>query len=83
MTKVMKQAGLRKKKVTVRNVPHNALQRQTEFAQTTLNLDQKIYEILKADGHLVFIDECVFKSRDFKRTAWSRPYENLAVEDCV
>ena len=24
MTKVMKQAGMRKKKVTVRNVPHNA-----------------------------------------------------------
>ena len=83
MTKVMKRAGLRKKKVTVRNVPHNAIQRQTEFAQTTLNLDQKIFDILKADGHLVFIDECVFKSRDFKRTAWSRPHENLAVEDCV
>ena len=27
------------------------------------------------------MDECVFKSRDFKRTAWSCPYENLVVED--
>ena len=32
MTKVMKQAGLRKKKVNVRNVPHNGHLRQAEFA---------------------------------------------------
>ena len=39
--------------------------RMHEFANTTVELDIKIDEILKAGHHLVYIDEAVFKQRDF------------------
>ena len=77
MLQVMKSAGLRKKKVRIKNVPAKGEQRQDEFESQTLVLDNKINEILKEEGHLEFLDECVFKSRDFTRTARSNPKQNL------
>ena len=44
-------------------------------------LDKKLYDIKENGGHLVFLDECIFKQRDMKRKAWSNAYENLSVED--
>ena len=37
---------------------------QEKYDQEILNLDKKITDITDHDGHLVFIDECLFKSRD-------------------
>ena len=74
-------AGLRKKKVRVQNVPARLNERQTEFTNSSLALDDKLNEILKEGGHLVFLDECLFKSRDFARSAWSNSKQNLEVYD--
>ena len=38
-------------------------------------------KILAAGHHLIFADECVFKSRGYQQHAWSGPYENIIVED--
>ena len=81
MLQVMKTAGLKKKKVRIRNVPAKGEQRTEEFDNATIALDNKINDILKEEGHLVFLDECIFKSRDFTRTAWSNPKQNLRVYD--
>ena len=37
------------------------IERQSEFKTTTLGLDDRIYEIMNSKGHLVYIDEAVFK----------------------
>lgn len=81
MFKVMKLAGIKKKKVQVNNVAARKEQRAEEFENSSLALDNKIHDILKEKGHLVFLDECLFKSRDFKRSAYSNRYQNLRVED--
>jgi hypothetical protein len=73
----MKSAGLRKKKIKIKNVPARGEERYEEFENSILTLDNKINEILKEEGHLVFLDECLFKSRDFIRSAWSNPKQNL------
>ena len=73
----MKSAGLKKKRVKVRSVPAKGLEREQEFIDATLVLDNKINEILKKDGHLVYLDEAVFKEKDYTRTAWSSPKQNL------
>ena len=67
----MKIAGIKKKKVRIQNVPARGMERLDEFDDNVLALDKKIYEILKEDNHLLFLDECVFKARDFTRTAYS------------
>ena len=51
--------------------------------QTTLSLDDKMHQLDKEGAHIVMLDECVFKSRDFKRQAWSNKGVNLRVYDCV
>ena len=38
-------------------------------------------KIIKDGGHLIFADECVFKSRGYQKQAWSAPYDNITVED--
>ena len=81
MLKVMKLAGLKRKKVEVCSVPARKEERQKEFNHSTVTLDIKLHDILQRSGHLIFLDECVFKSRDFKKVAWSTPYQNLKVED--
>ena len=73
MLKVMRIAEIKKKKVRIQNVPARGMQRLEEFDNNVLALDKKINEILKEDNHLLFLDECVFKSRDFSRTAYSNP----------
>mgnify|MGYP007101782871 CR=1 FL=1 len=37
---------------------------QEKYNQLILKLDKQITEITDHNGHLVFIDECIFKSRD-------------------
>ena len=77
----MKWSGLRLKKIEVSNIPAKKEQRVEEFENKTDSLDQKLQNIIESGGHLVFLDECIFKSRDFKKKAWSVPYDNLFVED--
>ena len=67
MVKVMKLAGLKKKKIEVSNIPNRLEERIQEFSGSTLTLDNRLHKILQEKYHLVFLDECVFKSRDFKR----------------
>ena len=77
----MKQAGLRLKRVEVSNVPAKKEIREEEFDIKKLALDKKLHDIIEQGSHLCFLDEAVFKQRDFKRKAWSNPNENLMVED--
>ena len=66
MLKVLKQAGLRKKKVEVCSVPARQHERLGEFHKKTVELDDKLESIYKEkDVYLVYLDECVFKSRGF------------------
>ena len=81
MLKVMKLGGLKRKKIEISNIPARIEERYEEFENSTLALDNKLQSIMDEKGHLVFLDECVFKSRDFKRTAWSAPKHNLQVFD--
>ena len=81
MLKVMKLAGLRQKKIEVSNIPARRELRYEEFENKTTTLDKRLNDIIESGGHMVFLDECLFKSRDFKRKAWSNPYDNLFVED--
>ena len=74
MLKIMKQAGLRRKKVFVSNIPARLEERYEEFENSAIVLDNKLHKIIEEKSHLVFLDECVFKSRDFKRLAWSNPH---------
>ena len=67
MLKIMKQAGLRRKKVFVSNIPARLEERYEEFENSAIVLDNKLHKIIEEKSHLVFLDECVFKSRDFKR----------------
>ena len=77
----MKKAGLRIKKIEISNVPARKEQRVEEFEDKTVALDKRLHDIIESGGHLLFLDECLFKSRDFKRRAWSNSYDNLFVED--
>ena len=61
----MRKAGLRKKRITVRNVPQRKTQRIEEFEDKTIKLDDFVKQILEQKGHLIFADECVFKARGF------------------
>ena len=65
MSKVLKLAGLKKKKVEICNVPARKEERKEEFEHNTLTLDNKLHNVIQNKGHLVFLDECIFKSRDF------------------
>ena len=67
LRKVYRMFGITKKKVEVSCVPRKFETRVQEFEQTTLTLDNKINEILKSGDHLVYVDEAVFKERDFQR----------------
>ena len=71
ISKVFKWFGITKKKVEDQNVPIRLEERQPEFKQDILMLDDKIHEILEDGGHLVYLDETLFKSKDFMRRAYS------------
>ena len=66
-----------RKKVEVSCVPAKMETRVQEFEQSTLNLDNTMNEILNSESHLIYLDEAVFKERDFLRTSWSNHRENL------
>ena len=69
--------GITRKKVEVSCVPARMEARVQEFEQTTLKLDNDINEIKNAGHHLIYLDEAVFKERDFLRVSWSNNRENL------
>ena len=46
MLKVMKQAGLKKKKIRVVNIPARKEDRIDEFNDRTLEVDNRIYDII-------------------------------------
>ena len=73
--------GIRKKKIEIICVPARAEERQGEFKHTILSLDDKMHQLDKENAHIVMLDECVFKSRDFKNQAWSSIGKNLKVYD--
>jgi hypothetical protein len=77
MLKVMRLGGLKRKKIEISNIPARIEERYEEFDNSALSLDNKLHKILEEKDHLVFLDECLFKSRDFKRRAWSAPKFNL------
>jgi hypothetical protein len=70
----MKNAGLKRKKIEISNIPARLEERYEEFENSTVALDNRLHKILEEKGHLIFLDECVFKSRDFKKVAWSGPH---------
>ena len=81
IAKIYRMHGLTKKKVEVSCVAACYIEREPEFRQTTLALDDKINDIKKSGGHLVYIDEAVFKQRDMQPKAWSNKRMNLKVLD--
>ena len=76
----MRQAGITRKKISVRRAPARKILSLDEYGDDILKLDDQI-RTLPADSHLVFADECVFSARGFKMSAWSNPHENIEVED--
>ena len=81
MYKLMKRAGVRMKKIEICNVPTRKEARVEEFEDKTVALDKKLYELYTKNQHVLFLDEAIFKSRDFRKKAWSNYKQNLAVED--
>lgn len=81
LNKVMSQCGLKKKKIKVINVPQRKSDRKEEFEDKILQLDTTVKRIQEQGGHLVFCDECIFTARGFQTHAWSKPGENIVVED--
>ena len=65
LRKIYRWFGITKKKVEVSCIPAKFETRVQEFEQTTLRLDNKINEIRQSGGHLVYVDEAIFKARDF------------------
>ena len=57
----MRDAGLTKKKVVITNAPRNAYEGQ--YDDKILALDEKITEVIKLKGHLLWLDEATFTSR--------------------
>ena len=81
LLKIMKQAGMKKKKVHIQSIPARREERQDEFNDATLALDDWIYELKQSNAHIVYCDETLFKSRDMQKTAWSNPNVNVKVYD--
>ena len=52
-----------------------------KYADMTIELRDKVNQIISDGGHLIFADECVFKARGYQKQAWSGPYQNVTVED--
>ena len=65
MSKIMRRAGMKKKTVRVSNAPQRKTLRITEMEDKILKLQKEVHAVQESGEHLVFIDECVFKSRDF------------------
>ena len=77
ISKVYKYFGITKKKVKVQNIPARLEERTTEFEQSVLQLDNQIHDAIAKGGHLVYLDETVFKKNDYTRQAYSNPKQNL------
>lgn len=77
----MLRGGIKMKKVRVVNIPQRRTMNAYLYANKVLELDNKVAALLNTGAHVVYIDECVFKARGFKMNAWSRPGENVTVED--
>ena len=77
LRKIYQWFGVTKKKVEVTAVPNRFVERTGEFQQDTVSLDNTTDRILKSGDHLVYVDEAVFKQRDFQRQAWSNVRDNI------
>jgi hypothetical protein len=64
LREVMRQAGITRKKISVRRAPARKILSLDEYGDDILKLDDQI-RTLPADSHLVFADECVFSARGF------------------
>ena len=80
-SKILKFNGYKFKRVKTKNVPQKKDKLYKKYALMTIDLRDKVNQILKDGGHLIFADECVFKSRGYQKQAWSAPYQNVIVED--
>jgi hypothetical protein len=78
---IMRQAGLSKKKIAIRRMPQRKTQRTEEFYRKIIALDAQVKGILQSKGHLVFADEAIFSARGFQMEAWSKPGQNVELED--
>ena len=79
--KIMREAGLRKKRITVTRAPAKFTQRLEKFEHEILALHERVEGIIAAGGHLVWADEAIFSARGFQMKAWSRPNETIHVND--
>ena len=77
LRKIYQWFGVTKKKVEVTAIPNRFVERTGEFQQDTVSVDNTTDRILKSGGHLVYVDEAIFKQRDFQRQAWSNIRDNL------
>lgn len=62
-------------------MPARRTARLGEYERKTMQLYKQVKQILDDGGHLVFLDESIFKARDFQRSAWAASGENIKVED--
>ena len=68
----MRKAGLKRKKVVIRNIPARRTQRISEFEEKIIALDDEVQAIAKSGEHLVFVDEAIFSARSYQELkAWS------------
>ena len=81
LLRIYKTAGVKLKKIQVQSVPAKEEKRTEEFRQKVIDLDQKLHDAANEKAHIVYIDETVFKGRDFKRYAYSLPGDKLKVYD--
>ena len=62
-------------------MPANGERRSNEFRGKILELDKKLYDAENAKAHIIYLDETIFKGRDFRRYAYSMPKTKLTVYD--
>ena len=81
LSKIMREAGMRKKRVSVTRAPAKFTQRLEKFDREIVALCERVEGIIAKGGHLVFADEAIFAARGFQMKAWSLPNETIHVSD--
>ena len=81
LCKILKEAGARKKRITVTRAPSKFTQRLEKFEQEIIDLHRRVEDIIAAGGHLIWADEAIFSARGFQMKAWSLPNMNIHVND--
>ena len=73
LLRIYRPAGMKLKKIKVQAVPAKAVKRSEEFRQKVVELDSQLYDATNEKAHIVYLDETVFKGRDFTKYAYSMP----------